>query len=192
MRLTEHRLKAILADCQTNADKLLGTQGAEQKQIGAAIAKVGRNLNNLYKLVEDEKVRIDSSLGARIQTWQDELKELTAKRNSIKVPIALPKNIINAIDVGAFQTAMISILKNPDTEDAKAFIHLVVDDIRVYAEEVCVSVRYAGGRSVIREGHRTYGAPRLCITGGRSGIRTLECLTTLPVFLTCYSFRYQT
>jgi hypothetical protein len=127
------------AACRTHADRLSSSQGTERRQIADEKAKVERKLNNLYKLVEDEKVRIDSSLGVRIQSWQDELKELTVTLNSIKVPVTLPSNIVNSIDVSAFRAAAMALLESPGSEDAKAFMHLVVGEIRIYADEVSVS-----------------------------------------------------
>ena len=59
---------------------------------------------------------------------------------------------------------------------------------------VCYSASSFCYRPCGAEGNKK--APRKAlgcyVFGGRSGIRTLECLTTLPVFLTIYSFRYQT
>ncbi|VVE71651.1 serine recombinase [Pandoraea anapnoica] len=137
--LTECRLKTILDDCCTHADRLANDQGTEHRQIADAKAKVERKLTNLYRLIEDEKVRIDGSLGGRIQSWQDELKGLTVKLNSLKVPVALPANIANNIDVRTFRAAAIALLESPGSEDARAFMHLVVGEIRVYADEVSVS-----------------------------------------------------
>lgn len=137
--LTENRIKSILEDCRSHAEKISSTQGSERQQVAEAKVQVERKLKNLYKLVEDEKVKIDSSLGQRIQAWQDELKELTVKLNSIKVPVSLPRNILDSIDVGAFQSAAVALLEDPSSDDAKGFIHLVIDEIHIYAEEVTVS-----------------------------------------------------
>lgn len=137
--LTETRIKSILEDCRNHADKISSTQGSERRQIVEAKTIVERKLNNLYKLVEDEKVKIDSSLGLRIQAWQDELKVLTVKLNSIKVPVSLPANILNSIDVDSFQSAATALLEEPESEDAKTFMHLVVEEIHIYADEVTVS-----------------------------------------------------
>ncbi|NYT60679.1 recombinase zinc beta ribbon domain-containing protein, partial [Alcaligenaceae bacterium] len=73
--LTDARLETILDDCRSNADALSKTQGPERKQIIETKVQVQRKLKNLYKLVEDEKIIIDSVLGERIQDWQDELNE---------------------------------------------------------------------------------------------------------------------
>ena len=137
--LTESRIKSILEDCRSHAEKISSTQGSERQQVAEEKAQVERKLKNLYKLVEDEKVKIDSSLGQRIQAWQDELNELEVKLNSIKVPVALPKNILYSIDVVSFQSAAVALLEDPSNDDAKRFIHLVIDEIRIYAEEVTVS-----------------------------------------------------
>lgn len=137
--LTENRVASILEDCRSHAERISSTQGTERRQVADAKAQVERKLKNLYKLVEDEKVKIDSSLAERIQAWQDELKELTVKLNSIKVPVSLPKNILDSISIGTFQEAATALLENTDSDDAKAFIHLIVDEIRIYADEVTVS-----------------------------------------------------
>ncbi|GLS05939.1 hypothetical protein GCM10007860_31030 [Chitiniphilus shinanonensis] len=65
--LTDKRIRAILADCRNHADKLSAQQETERHQVAEAKSQVERKLNSLYKLVEDEKVKIDSSLGVRIQ-----------------------------------------------------------------------------------------------------------------------------
>ncbi len=137
--LTESRVASILEDCRSHAERISSTQGTERRQVADAKAQVERKLKNLYKLVEDEKVKIDSSLAERIQAWQDELKELTVKLNSIKVPVSLPKNILDSINIATFQEAATALLENTDSDDAKAFIHLIVDEIRIYADEVTVS-----------------------------------------------------
>lgn len=137
--LTEDRIRRIFEDCYHSADKFSNTRSRERKQVAEAKAQVERKLKNLYRLVEDEKVRIDPSLGARIQVWQDELKELTLQLNSTKAPVSLPINLLNSIDVGAFKAAMIELLEEPGSDEAKAFIHLVIRDIRIYAQEVTVS-----------------------------------------------------
>ena len=61
------------------------------------------------------------------------------KLNSIKVPVSLPKNILDSIDVGAFQSAAVALLEDPASDDAKGFLHLVIDEVRIYADEVTVS-----------------------------------------------------
>ncbi|WP_087723528.1 recombinase family protein [Pandoraea sp. PE-S2T-3] len=137
--LSERKLKTILDDCCTHADRFAKHQGTERRQITDARAKVERKLTNLYRLVEDEKVRIDGSLGRRIQSWQDELKNLTVKLNSIRVPVTLSANIANSIDVGTFRAAAIALLEDSSSDDARAFMHLVVGEIRVYADEASVS-----------------------------------------------------
>lgn len=137
--LTENRINSILEDCRSHAAKISSTQGSERQQIIEAKTQVERKLKNLYKLVEDEKVQIDSSLRERIQAWQDELKELTVRLNSIKVPVSLPANILSSIDVCSFRSAVNALLEEPNSEDAKAFIHLIVDEIQIYAEDVTVS-----------------------------------------------------
>ena len=137
--LTQSRIKNILEDCRAHAEIISSTQGSERHQVAEARAQVERKLKNLYKLVEDEKVKIDSSLGQRIQAWQDELKELTVKLNDIKVPVSLPKKILDSIDAGAFQAAAVALLEDPSSEDAKRFIHLIIDEVRIYAEEVTIS-----------------------------------------------------
>lgn len=133
--LTERRLQQILDDCRAHASRLRKTQGAEHQKLAKTAAEVTRKLNNLYKLVEDDKTRVDSSLRKRMQTWQDALKELTVQLNSTKVPVVLPDNIINSIDVTAFRAAVLSILDNPGGDEAKAFLHIVVQEIRIYADE---------------------------------------------------------
>lgn len=137
--LTESRITAILEDCRSHAERISSTQGTERRQVTEAKTQVERKLKNLYKLVEDEKVKIDSSLGQRIQAWQDELKELTVKLNSIKVPVSLPKNILESINVGTFKSAVTTLLEDTDSDDAKAFIRLIIAEIHIYAEEVTVS-----------------------------------------------------
>ncbi|WP_175891403.1 recombinase family protein [Burkholderia cepacia] len=133
--LTEGRLQQIFDDCRAHASRLRTIQGSEHQKLTKTAAEVTRKLNNLYKLVEDDKVFIDSSLRKRMQTWQDALKELTAQLNSTKVPAVLPANIINSIDITAFRTAVLTILDNPDGDEAKAFLHLAVQEIRIYADE---------------------------------------------------------
>jgi len=46
---------------------------------------------------------------------------------------------LDSIDVESFQSAAVALLEDPCNDDAKGFIHLVIDEIRIYAEEVTVS-----------------------------------------------------
>ena len=101
--------------------------------------EVRRKLGHLLKLVEDGKTQIDGMLGERIKTWQDELDVLTARRNSLKVPVILPPNLLEGLDFAAFRTDILALLSDTSTEQAKMFLHLVVKEIRIYAEEATVS-----------------------------------------------------
>ncbi|MCC4115345.1 zinc ribbon domain-containing protein [Aromatoleum toluclasticum] len=137
--LTESRLQIILEDCRVHADLLSRTQRSERQQFADLKASIERKLKNLYKLVEEEKVRIDDSLRARITTWQDELTDITVKLDSVKVPVALPKDLVNRIDIKSFRSAVLAVLDEPGSDSAKAFMHLVVQEIRIYADEASVS-----------------------------------------------------
>lgn len=137
--LTEDALKTVLKNCGSQAKLLAATQGSEYKKIKNSKVLVERKLNNLYKLIEDEKVRIDDSLRARIRLWQDELDELSEQQKSIKTPVAIPASVVNSIDVASFRAAALEIIADPNSEEAKAFMHLVVQEIRIYKDDASVS-----------------------------------------------------
>ena len=137
--LTESHLKTILEDCQQNAARIGNNQSAERREVADKKALVERKLQNLYKLVEEGKVRIDTSLNKRLTAWQDSLEELNVKLASIKVPVVLPTNLLDQLDLVSFRSSVVSVLADPTSSEAITFMHLVVKEIRVYADEVTVS-----------------------------------------------------
>ncbi len=137
--LTDKRLKMILQDCMENMGRLSGSQKKERTQLLDYKKTIQRKLNNLFKLVEDEGIRIDSSLSSRMTGWQNDLDEINNKLNSLKVAVTIPNNVIANIDLTSFRSAMTDILSSPASEEAKSFMHLVVEDIRIYAEDATIS-----------------------------------------------------
>ncbi|MEI7612742.1 MAG: zinc ribbon domain-containing protein [Betaproteobacteria bacterium] len=137
--LTESRLSAIIEDCRRNVDSLGASQSNERKQLTDLKGTIERKLNNLYKFVEDGNITIDPTLNSRLKGWQDELNEVSQKLRTYQVPIALPKNILDQIDISAFRLAILSILADSNSPEANSFIHLVVQEIRIYSDEATVT-----------------------------------------------------
>ncbi len=137
--LTDSHLEAILSDCKQNVDKLSASQGSERAQLLEMKVTLDRKLKNLYKLVEDAKIKVDASLGSRLQGWQDDLKTVQLKLKSLKVPVLLPKGLVESIDLPDFRASVLSVLNNPLSDEAKSFTHLVIEEIRIYADEATVS-----------------------------------------------------
>ena len=137
--LTENRLKLILKDCRRNVDQLSGSQRIEQTQLVAHQRAIERKLDNLYKLIEDSKIRIDDHLKGRLQGWQDELAQVHVRLNNLKVEVIFPKNLPRQIDLADFRAAMVAILANPESPEAIRFMHLVVEEIRIYPDEATIS-----------------------------------------------------
>ena len=137
--LTDVRLQLILDDAKRNIEQFAHSHSEEAISVERKQGEVRRKLGHLLKLVEDGKTQIDGMLGERIKTWQDELDVLTARRNSLKVPVILPPNLLEGLDFAAFRTDILALLSDTSTEQAKMFLHLVVKEIRIYAEEATVS-----------------------------------------------------
>ena len=137
--LTDKRLELILSDCRENIDRLSGSQGTERTQLQQHESKIERKLSNLYKLLEEDNIQKDPVLMARIQGWQDELLAVTAKLQTLKVPVHLSASLLSKLDLPAFRVAMVEILNEPSSAEAKAFMHLAVEEIRIYADETTVS-----------------------------------------------------
>ena len=149
--LTDKRLEIIIDDCRNNIDMLSSTQGAERRQMQQLKSSIEKKLNNLYKLLEDEKVKKDAVLAARIQGWQDELLGVTSKLHSLKVPVHLPDNLLAKVDLPGFRAAVVAILSEPDSLAAKTFMHLAVEEIKIYADETTVSGSNLGMLSAMIE-----------------------------------------
>jgi site-specific DNA recombinase len=134
--LTEANVNSILEDCIANIDKLNSDSTKEKTELFAHRTEIERKLTNLYSLIEQEKTRIDSTLSKRLAAWQDDLETTTAKLNSLKVKVALPPKLLAEINLTEFRSALVETLSDSESEDAKAFMHLFVDEIRIYGDEV--------------------------------------------------------
>ena len=64
---------------------------------------------------------------------------MNLKINGFKVSVILPRDILANIGLAGFQAAMVSNLTAPDCPEAKTFMRLVVDEIRIYADEATIS-----------------------------------------------------
>jgi hypothetical protein len=53
---------------------------------------------------------MDRVLGARIKMLQNELDELAARVNSLRVPVVLPQNLLGGLDLESFQAKVVVLL----------------------------------------------------------------------------------
>ncbi len=142
--LTEERIAMILADCRENIDQFSQNSGKERKQLTDHQADCQRRLSKLYQLVEESEGNSDGafedqSLSQRIRHWQDKLKEVKVQLSELKVTVALSPNLFESIDITTFSSKMRSILLDPKSEEAAAFLRLFVSEIRVYANTASMS-----------------------------------------------------
>ncbi len=137
--LTEARIKTILDDAKNNIQLFAATHSEEALAVQKKQQAVHRKLTNLLKVVEDGEIQVDGMLGDRIRSWQSELDTLNARASSLKVPVALPPNLLNDLNLSKFCNDIVAKLSDTSTDEAKAFLHLVVKEIRVYAEEITIS-----------------------------------------------------
>ena len=53
--------------------------------------------------------------------------------------VVLPQNLLDGIDLQAFADRMRTVLADTSSVDARAFLRLFVDEIRVYTDEATIS-----------------------------------------------------
>ena len=137
--LTETRLQQILEDATKHIESLSKNHSEEANQVDKMRIETSRKLNHLIKLTELGKIQIDGVLGNRIRTLQCELDCFNAKANSLKTPVVLPSNLYDGLNLMDFRAEILSILMDSTSEQAKSFLHLVISEIRIYAEEATIS-----------------------------------------------------
>lgn len=137
--LTEARLNSILADAKKHIDLFTKNHSDEYKQNEKMRTDITIKLNNLLKLTELGKIQIDGVLGNRIKTLQSELDIFNVKANSLKVPVVVPKNLFNGINLAEFASEILGALHDTSTEHAKSFLHLVISEIRIYSAEATMT-----------------------------------------------------
>ena len=100
---------------------------------------------------------------------------VSPKLQTLKVPVHLPENLLSKLDPTSFRVAMVEILNYPSSPEAKAFMHLAVEEIRIYADETTVPGSNLGvlRRWLNKRGTLHLQCPHLCAIGGEGGIRTL-------------------
>jgi hypothetical protein len=64
----------------------------------------------LIKLTEDDKIQMDGVLGARLKMLQNELDELAARVNGLRVPMVLPQNLLGGLDLESLLAKVVVLL----------------------------------------------------------------------------------
>jgi site-specific DNA recombinase len=137
--LTEDRILAILDDCRANVDSLAANQSDEVRVATRHLHDLRQRLSRLYKLVEEDKIRIDATLSKRIEFFQDGIDATEEELSVMKVPVAFPKALLKSIDVPEFRRIVVNALSDTTSEEAKKFMHLFVKEIKVYRDECTIS-----------------------------------------------------
>lgn len=149
---TPGRVNNMLAQLKKQINSQDGEVKLKIRQLQKTLNETDAGIARLYEGVESGVLSLDDTLRTRIQKLKAKREELLIQLSGIKRQIQLPIKAIKKTHINAFCSALKQRFNDADSGFGKAYIKLLVDEIRVEARQAVITGSYGSLAQVVASG----------------------------------------
>ena len=149
--LVPARMKSMLTELRKRQKAMLHDKDAHRKPLQRELEQTQAGTMRLFEAVEKGLLPLDESLQQRAQKLKARKEEIMLEMAALNRQQEMPLDVIHPKNLDSFAKAMRKILLERKGTTGKAYLRLLVDEIRIKGNEAEISGSYAALASAVLE-----------------------------------------
>jgi site-specific DNA recombinase len=157
--LTPSRMKVMLSELRKRQKSKINKQDDQSKPLQRELELISAGTTRLYEAVEKGLLPLDETLQERVQQLKTKKEEILFKLAAMKNRNALPLENISTDRLDLFARAMRNVLVENKNAGAKAYLRLLISEIRIKDKQAEITGSLAALASAVLKTKVGTGVP---------------------------------